>query len=338
MLYRFHNADTQPQLTSDVTALTRALPSGTITGTSSWLTVKTQESGSIAIIVPFVVAFGVIGLAMSVVIVGNVVNGAVVSGYRRIGVLKSIGFTPAQVVAAYVAQAGIPALAGTLAGVVVGNVLSVPLLSQTAHRLRGRQAARAAFGRYRGAAADVRPGGAGGAAARAAGRTAQRRRGHRDRARPADRPRLRRAPAARPATAPPPGDDRPGRPVRTPGPHRGHDRRDRVRRHRGDLRRRAELIADQGGERPVARGLRAGADLPGYALRPCPEGRQGPRLRRAAATRGRPLPDRRCRAPGAARDAALGGRGDAHGRRGGPDGPGFRPRPSAATRPGPATT
>ena len=132
MLYRFHHADTQAQLTSDVTALTRALPSGTITGTSSWLTVKSQESGSIAIIVPFVVAFGVIGLAMSVLIVGNVVNGAVLSGYRRIGVLKSIGFTPAQVVAAYVAQVGLPALAGTLAGVVLGNVLSVPLLSQTA--------------------------------------------------------------------------------------------------------------------------------------------------------------------------------------------------------------
>jgi len=132
MLYRFHHAATQAQLNADVTALTRALPSGTITGTSSWLTVKSQESGSIAIIVPFVVAFGVIGLAMSVLIVGNVVNGAVVSGYRRIGVLKSIGFTPAQVVTAYVAQAGIPALAGTLAGVVLGNALSVPLLSQTA--------------------------------------------------------------------------------------------------------------------------------------------------------------------------------------------------------------
>jgi putative ABC transport system permease protein len=132
MLYRFHHADTQPQLSAAVTALTRALPGGTITGTSSWLTVKSQETGSIAIIAPFVVAFGVIGLAMSVLIVGNVVNGAVVSGYRRIGVLKSIGFTPAQVVIAYVAQAGLPALAGTLAGVVVGNVMSVPLLSQTA--------------------------------------------------------------------------------------------------------------------------------------------------------------------------------------------------------------
>src|SRR5215469_15265957 len=132
LLYRFHHADTQAQVTADVAALARALPGGTITGTGSWLAVKDQESGTIAIIVPFVVAFGAIGLVMSVVIVGNVVNGAVVSGYRRIGVLKSIGFTPAQVVAAYVAQAGIPALAGTLAGVVVGNLLSVPLLSQTA--------------------------------------------------------------------------------------------------------------------------------------------------------------------------------------------------------------
>jgi putative ABC transport system permease protein len=132
MLYRFHHAGTQAQISADVTALTRALPAGTLTGTSSWLTVKNQEDATIAIIVPFVMAFGLIGLVMAVVIVGNVVNGAVVSGYRRIGVLKSIGFTPLQVVAAYVAQAGIPALAGTLAGVVLGNVLSVPLLSQTA--------------------------------------------------------------------------------------------------------------------------------------------------------------------------------------------------------------
>src|SRR5262249_61773889 len=110
MMYRFHHADTQAQISTDVAALTRALPAGAITGTGSWLTVKTQENGTIAIIVPFVVAFGVIGLVMSVVIVGNVVNGAVVSGYRRIGVLKSIGVTPAQVGTAYVAQAGIPAL------------------------------------------------------------------------------------------------------------------------------------------------------------------------------------------------------------------------------------
>src|SRR5262249_13419479 len=59
-------------------------------------------------------------------------SGAVVAGYRRIGILKSIGFTPGQVVAAYAGQVMVPALAGCLAGVVLGNLLSVPLLSQTA--------------------------------------------------------------------------------------------------------------------------------------------------------------------------------------------------------------
>ena len=38
----------------------------------------------------------------------TLVSGAVVAGYRRIGVLKSIGFTPGQVAASYIAQIGIP--------------------------------------------------------------------------------------------------------------------------------------------------------------------------------------------------------------------------------------
>ena len=69
---------------------------------------------------------------MAVLIVANVVSGAVVAGTRRIGVLKSVGFSPAQVVAAYVLQVAIPAAAGAVAGVLAGNLLSVPLLSQTA--------------------------------------------------------------------------------------------------------------------------------------------------------------------------------------------------------------
>jgi len=77
---------------------------------------------------PFVVAFALIGLAMAVLIVGNVVSGAVIAGYRRIGVLKSIGLTPAQVVAVYLGRVGWPALAGCLVGVVAGNLLAVPVL------------------------------------------------------------------------------------------------------------------------------------------------------------------------------------------------------------------
>jgi putative ABC transport system permease protein len=81
---------------------------------------------------PFVVAFALIGLAMAVLIVGNVVSGAVVAGYRRIGVLKSVGLTPAQVVLAYLSRVGWPALAGCVAGVAAGNGLAIPVLKNSA--------------------------------------------------------------------------------------------------------------------------------------------------------------------------------------------------------------
>jgi putative ABC transport system permease protein len=81
---------------------------------------------------PFVVAFAIIGLVMSVLIVANVVSGAVIAGYYRIGILKSIGFTPGQVIAAYTGQVMVPALAGCLGGVALGNLLSAPLLNKTA--------------------------------------------------------------------------------------------------------------------------------------------------------------------------------------------------------------
>jgi putative ABC transport system permease protein len=132
MLYRFASAGTTAAIRTDVAALSRALPAGAVTETQSYLTVKLQVASKIAPIVPFVVAFGVIGLVLSVLIVVNVVSGAVVAGYRRIGILKSIGFTPGQVVAAYAGQVMVPALAGCLAGVVLGNLLAIPLLSQTA--------------------------------------------------------------------------------------------------------------------------------------------------------------------------------------------------------------
>jgi len=105
MLYRFASAGTTAQVNADIAALRAALPPGSLLGTQSWLTVKLQATGSIAPWVPFIVAFGLIGLVMSVLVVANVVSGAVVAGTRRIGVLKSIGFSPAQVVAIYVIPA-----------------------------------------------------------------------------------------------------------------------------------------------------------------------------------------------------------------------------------------
>jgi putative ABC transport system permease protein len=132
MLYRFASAANAGQINADLASVRAALPSGSVLGAESYLTVKLQDTSSIAPWVPFIVAFGVLGLAMSALIVANVVSGAVVAGTRRIGVLKSIGFSPGQVVASYVIQVAVPALAGCVLGVIGGNLLSVPLLGQTA--------------------------------------------------------------------------------------------------------------------------------------------------------------------------------------------------------------
>jgi putative ABC transport system permease protein len=133
MQYRFRDAGTATAIRADVAKVTAALPAGAVTGTESYLAIRAQESSNIAPFVPFVVAFAVLGLALSALIVANVVSGAVVAGYHRIGVLKSIGFSPGQVVAAYTSQAMVPAIAGCLGGVVLGNLLAVPVLGQTAN-------------------------------------------------------------------------------------------------------------------------------------------------------------------------------------------------------------
>jgi putative ABC transport system permease protein len=132
LLYRFTSAGTEAQVRADLAAVTEALPPGTVTGAGSWLAAASQSEGNGAIMEPFVVAFALIGLAMAVLIVANVVSGAVAAGYYRIGVLKSIGLTPAQVLVAYLSRVGVPALAGCGLGVVAGNLLAVPVLHQSA--------------------------------------------------------------------------------------------------------------------------------------------------------------------------------------------------------------
>jgi putative ABC transport system permease protein len=131
VLYRFASASSGAAVNADVAAVRRALPAGTVLGTASWLTAREQEAENIAPWVPFLVTFGVIGLVMSVLIVVNVVSGAVTAGTRRIGVLKSVGFTPAQVIVVYVLQVTVPAVAGVAAGAVIADLLAAPLLGRT---------------------------------------------------------------------------------------------------------------------------------------------------------------------------------------------------------------
>ena len=131
MLYRFDSAGSKGQIAADRKKLVAAVPSGALLGTQSYLDTKRAADQGAAPTIPFLIAFGVLGIVMSVIIVGSVISGAVGTSLRRIGILKAIGFTPREVVRAYVAQALIPATVGIALGVVLGNLLAVPLLDDT---------------------------------------------------------------------------------------------------------------------------------------------------------------------------------------------------------------
>ncbi|MFC8368218.1 FtsX-like permease family protein [Streptomyces sp. NPDC057239] len=131
MLYRFDSADTGRQILAHRAELVSATGSGALLGTRSWLDTRRAANQGAAATVPFVTAFGVLGITMSVIIVSSVVSGAVGTGLRRIGVLKAIGFTPREVVRAHMGQAMVPACVGIVVGVGLGNLLAVPMLAET---------------------------------------------------------------------------------------------------------------------------------------------------------------------------------------------------------------
>ncbi|WP_329461307.1 ABC transporter permease [Streptomyces sp. NBC_01431] len=130
MLYRFDQAATSREITTATTAATSGLPSGSLVAHQSYLTLKAQVASQPNAFVPFLMAFGILGLLVAVLIVGNVVSGAVVSGFRHIGVLKSLGFTPNQVVAVYLVMVCVPATVGAAIGTALGGVVARPLLHQ----------------------------------------------------------------------------------------------------------------------------------------------------------------------------------------------------------------
>jgi putative ABC transport system permease protein len=136
MLYRFTAADTAEQVQTGRSAVTATVAAGALASAVSWLDVRREATGKTVLLVPFLIAFGMLGVAMAVLIIGNVIAGAVSTATRRIGILKALGFTPAQVVRGYVGQALIPATVGAVLGVVIGNLLTVPILAQT-NRLYG---------------------------------------------------------------------------------------------------------------------------------------------------------------------------------------------------------
>lgn len=128
MMYRFRDAGSDAALKADMAVVTAGLPSGSLTATSSYLGIRTRLAEGPNRYVPFLTGFGILGLIVSVLIVGNVVSGAVVAGYRHIGILKALGFTPDQVTAVYLVMVTLPAAIGCAIGAGVGSVVGTDLV------------------------------------------------------------------------------------------------------------------------------------------------------------------------------------------------------------------
>lgn len=128
MLYRFTDSSTPGRLSAALAGATAGLPEESVTGVQTYFTLKQAFSALADSYLPFITLFGVLGLLVSTLIVGNVVSGAVVSGYRHIGVLKALGFTPNQVVSVYLTMVCVPAVVGCVLGTLLGNALAGPIL------------------------------------------------------------------------------------------------------------------------------------------------------------------------------------------------------------------
>jgi putative ABC transport system permease protein len=131
MFYDFTSAGTTAQINADVAQLKRALGTGAIAGSQSYLPFAQETASEASVNTPFITTFAIIALVLALLIVASVVAAAVIASYRRIGVLKSVGFSPAQVTAVYLAQIGLPALAGAAAGAVLGNHWALPLIKMS---------------------------------------------------------------------------------------------------------------------------------------------------------------------------------------------------------------
>jgi putative ABC transport system permease protein len=130
MLYRFKgDTSTESAVEARLSAVTAGLPAGALLAAQPYTVVKKQASADIGAYIPLLATFGVLGLIVAIVIVGNVVSGAVVAGFRHIGVLKALGFTPRQVVAVYLTMVSVPAVVGCVLGVVAGSFAVRPVLA-----------------------------------------------------------------------------------------------------------------------------------------------------------------------------------------------------------------
>jgi putative ABC transport system permease protein len=133
MDFRLVHAATHQDITAVADSISAGIRQGGVLDTSNYLDAKLNADRTTAVMIPFLLAFSAFALLASAFIVANLVSGAVIAGTRDIGIMKSVGFTPTQVVTVLAGQMLIPAVVGCFAGVPLGILASQPFLADTAH-------------------------------------------------------------------------------------------------------------------------------------------------------------------------------------------------------------
>ena len=130
MLYRIDPAATDADLGAAVASITSGLPADAVSGTTTYLDVKAGVDQLADLYVPVLLAFSVFALLAAAFTIANVVGGIVLTGYREIGVMKAVGYTPNQVTVTLLGQILAPVLVGLSAGIVAGTLLSQPIIQK----------------------------------------------------------------------------------------------------------------------------------------------------------------------------------------------------------------
>ncbi|HEX6867613.1 MAG TPA: FtsX-like permease family protein, partial [Candidatus Limnocylindrales bacterium] len=132
MLYRVDPSATEADLRSAIGSITSSLGAEAVSDTRTYLEVKAGVDQLADLYVPILLAFSIFALLAAAFTIANVVSGVVLTSYGTIGVMKAIGYTPAQVTAILLAQIMVPAAVGVIAGIAVGTAASMPVIEQTA--------------------------------------------------------------------------------------------------------------------------------------------------------------------------------------------------------------
>ncbi len=104
------------------------LASGAVISVSTWSDVKRSVDGGNPLLGLLLALFGVVALGGALLAIGNAAGGRVLVQVQDLAMLKTLGFTPGQVVGMVVAEHAALGVAGEAAGIAVARMVTVLLM------------------------------------------------------------------------------------------------------------------------------------------------------------------------------------------------------------------